>query len=227
MYVMTLHRTTIGKKFIMAVTGLIYVGYVLIHMYGNLKAFLGPAYFNEYAEGLRELGAPIFGHLHLLTIARIVLVVALVLHIWAAWSLTQQALRARPSRYIVRKSVQANAASLSMRWGGVALLLFIIYHLAHLTWGVPGVHSDFVRGDAYYNLVVGMRNPIAGAVYLAGVVALAFHLYHGVWSMFQTLGMSNEVTERPIRVLAVALALITPLGFAAVPVAIWVGMIGL
>jgi succinate dehydrogenase / fumarate reductase cytochrome b subunit len=224
---MTLHRTTIGKKFIMAVTGLIYVGYVLLHMYGNLKAFLGPVYFNEYAEGLRELGAPIFGHLHLLTVARIVLVVALVLHVWAAWSLTQQALHARPGRYIVRKSVQANAGALSMRWGGVALLLFIIYHLAHLTWGVPGVHSDFVRGDAYYNLVVGMRNPISAVVYLAGLVALAFHLYHGVWSMFQTMGMSNEATERPIRALAIVLALIVPLGFAAVPVAVWAGVVGL
>jgi succinate dehydrogenase / fumarate reductase cytochrome b subunit len=227
MYVMTLHRSTIGKKFIMAVTGLIYVGYVLFHMYGNLKAFSGAVYFNEYAESLRELGAPIFGHLHLLTVARIVLVIALALHVWAAWSLTLQARRARPGRYIVHKSVQANAAALSMRWGGVALLLFIIYHLAHLTWGVPGVHSDFVRGDAYHNLVVGMRSPIAAAVYMAGVVALGFHLYHGVWSMFQTLGMSDETTEKPIRALAIALALLVPLGFAAVPVAIWTGIVSL
>jgi succinate dehydrogenase / fumarate reductase cytochrome b subunit len=224
---MTLHRTTIGKKFIMAVTGLIYVGYVIVHMYGNLKAFLGPVYFNEYAEGLRELGAPVFGHLHLLTVARLVLAVALVLHVWAAWSLTQQAWRARPNRYRVRKSVQANAASLSMRWGGVALLLFIIYHLAHLTWGVPGVHSDFVRGDAYRNLVVGMRNPVTAVVYMAGLVALGLHLYHGVWSMFQTLGMSYDLTEKPIRALAIALALIVSLGFAAVPVAIWAGIVGL
>lgn len=225
MYVLTLPRSTIGKKVIMAVTGLIYVGYVVVHMYGNLKVFLGATYFNEYAEGLRSLGAPLLGHLHLLTIARIVLVAALVLHIWAALTLTRQAQRARPTAYTIKKNVQANAASLSMRWGGLALLLFVIYHLAHLTWGTPGVHNDFIRGDAYYNLVTGLQNPIAGFVYSVGMIALGFHLYHGVWSMFQTLGLSVDSTEKPIRALAVALAVLVPAGFIAVPIAIWLGLV--
>ncbi len=227
MYVLTLPRSTIGKKVIMAVTGLIYVGYVVVHMYGNLKVFFGATYFNEYAEGLRALGEPLLGHLHLLAVARIVLVTALVLHVWSALSLTRQAQRARPNAYAVKKSVQANAASLSMRWGGLALLLFIIYHVAHLTWGTPGIHNDFVRGDAYYNLVMGLRNPIAGFVYTAGMIALGFHLYHGVWSMFQTLGLNVESTEKLIRALAIALAVLVPVGFISVPVAIWVGLVTL
>src|SRR4051812_40649986 len=107
MYVMTLHRSSIGKKIIMAVTGVIGLGYVLLHMYGNLKVFLGATYFNEYAEGLRGLGAPIFGHLHLLILARIILITAVVLHIWSAYSLAQQAQHARPAKYAVQKRVQA------------------------------------------------------------------------------------------------------------------------
>jgi succinate dehydrogenase / fumarate reductase cytochrome b subunit len=227
MYVLTLPRSTIGKKVIMAVTGLIYVGYVVVHMYGNLKVFLGSTYFNEYAEGLRSLGAPLLGHLHFLLIARIVLVAALVLHVWSAWSLTRQAQRARPSAYAVKKSVHANAASLSMRWGGLALLLFIIYHLAHLTWGTPGIHNEFVRGDAYSNLVRGLSNPIASLVYSVGMIALGFHLYHGAWSMFQTLGLNTDSTEKPIRALAIALAVVVPVGFIAVPIAIWLGLVTL
>lgn len=225
MYVMTLHRTTIGKKILMAVTGLIGVGYVIMHMYGNLKAFLGPTYFNEYAEGLRTLGAPIFGHLHLLTLARLVLVAAVLLHIWAAVSLTRQAQHARPTRYAVTKRVQASPAALTMRWGGVTIFIFLIYHLAHLTWGTPLIAGDFVRGDAFHNLVTGLSFPPVALIYMAGVVALGFHLYHGAWSMFQTLGFSNENTEPPLRAFSVALAWVIVIGFLAVPVSILLGII--
>jgi succinate dehydrogenase / fumarate reductase cytochrome b subunit len=135
----------------MALTGVIWVGYVLLHMYGNLKAFQGSEHFNEYAEGLRYLGAPVFGHLHLLTIARLVLVAAIVIHVWAAWSLFVMAREARPSSYASRRVVQANYASLTMRYGGTVILLFVLYHLAHLRWGIGGVHSDYISGVAYHN----------------------------------------------------------------------------
>lgn len=224
MYALALHRSTIGKKIIMAVTGIIGLGFVLLHMYGNLKAFGGSAYFNEYAEGLRTIGEPIFAHLHLLMVARLVLIASVIGHVWAAYSLAQQARAARPTAYVVQKHVQANRAALSMRYGGVALFLFIIYHLAHFTWGVPGIHNDFVRGDAYHNLVYGLSSPLA-VIYMAAVVALGFHLYHGVWSAFQTLGLSNDNTEKPLRMLSLALAVVITVGYLTVPLAIWAGVI--
>lgn len=209
----------------MAITGLIWVGYVFLHMYGNTKVFFGRDYFNAYAEGLRTLGAPIFGHLHLLIIARIVLVVSVVLHVWAALTLTRQAQVARPTGYKVVKRVKADYASLTMRYGGVAIFFFLLYHLAHLTWGAPGINSDFIRGDAYHNLVLGFQNPINVILYLIALVALGLHLYHGVWSMFQTLGLNSHEVTPAIRALAWFLALVVPIGFATVPIAVILGIV--
>lgn len=225
MYVMTLHRSSIGKKIIMAVTGVIGLGFVLLHMYGNLKAFMGPEYFNAYAEGLRSLGAPVFSHLHLLILTRIILIAAVGLHIWAAYSLTQQAWHARPSNYMVKKNVQANYASVTMRYGGVVLVIFLLYHLMHLTWGMPVVPGGFTRGDAYGNLVNGFHFLPATILYLAGVTALGFHLYHGIFSACQTLGLNNDSTETPIRAASLAFALVIAVGFAAVPLAVVFGVI--
>ncbi|MEZ4730163.1 MAG: succinate dehydrogenase cytochrome b subunit [Caldilineaceae bacterium] len=227
MAVMTLTRSTIGKKVIMAVTGFIWIGYVLVHMYGNLKIFFGPEYFNHYAEGLRVLGEPILGRLHFLLIARLVLIGSIGAHVWAAVSLTRQAQIARPQRYAVTKRVEADYASLTMRWGGVALFFFILYHLAHLTWGVPVIHNDYVRGDAYRNLVIGFQNPLNVVLYLIGVTALGFHLYHGTWSMCQTLGLVNRDSTASIRGLAWVLAILIPVGFAVVPIAVMLGLTAL
>lgn len=225
MQAVALYRSSIGKKALMALTGLIWIGYVVMHMYGNTKAFLGSEYFNEYAEGLRVLGEPVFGHLHLLTIARIVLVAAIVIHIWAAYSLWVLAREARPSSYASRRVVQANYASLTMRYGGTVILLFVIFHLAHLTWGISPVHSDYIRGDAYHNLVAGFRSLPVVIIYLVALVALGLHLYHGTWSMFQTLGLNDENWDIALRALSWVLAIIVPLGFAAVPIAIQFGII--
>lgn len=227
MAAIALTRSTIGKKVIMAVTGLIWVGYVVIHMYGNLKVFFGPEYFNHYAEGLRVLGEPLLGRLHLLFIARTVLVGSLVAHVWAAVSLSRQAQAARPQRYAVTKRVKADYASLTMRWGGAAIFFFIIYHLAHLTWGVPVLNTNFVRGQAYANLVYGFQNPINVTLYLLAVTALGFHLYHGTWSMFQTLGLVDQRTTPPIRALAWALAILVPVGFGIVPISVMLGITAL
>ena len=225
--VLTLPRTSIGKKAIMAVTGLFYVGFVFFHMYGNTKVFLGADYFNEYAEGLRALGEPIFGHLHLLTVMRILLIVAMVLHIWAAVTLTRQAQQARPTNYKMVKRVQADYASLTMRYGGIALAFFLLYHLAHFTWGIPGVHNNFIPGNAYHNLVTGFQNPLNVILYLIAVTALGFHLYHGTWSLFQTLGLLNRDTTKAIRGLALLLALVIPIGFAVVPISVMAGIVQL
>jgi succinate dehydrogenase / fumarate reductase, cytochrome b subunit len=225
MQAMALYRTSIGKKVIMALSGVIWISYVVLHMYGNLKAFGGSAYFNEYAEGLRHLGAPVFGYLHLLTIARIVFVVSIVVHVWAAWSLFRQAARARPTKYANLRVVQADYASRSMRYGGVVIALFLIFHLAQLTWGVQGVHNEFVRGDAYHNLVAAFQSPLVTAFYLVALVALGFHLFHGAWSMFQTLGLNSQRYDGVIKGLAWVLAIGVPLGFAVVPIAIQFGVL--
>lgn len=225
--VFRLYRSSIGKKVIMAVTGLVWIGYVVMHMYGNIKAFWGPEYFNEYAEGLRALGSPVFGHGHLLWIARLVLIPTILLHIWAAWELSQRNWQGRTTNYTQHTKVHANMASLTMRWGGVAILLFIIYHVLHITLGAPGVHPDFIWDDAYHNLVVGFQSYfyIPAIIYLVAMVALGFHLYHGTWSMFQTLGLNNKTYSQLIRLAALALAIVVPVGFATVPIGIMLGII--
>jgi len=223
--ILSLPRTTIGQKVIMALTGLVWIGFVLGHLYGNFKVFAGPTYFNEYAEGLRALGAPVFGHGHLLFVARIVLIGALLLHIWAAVQLTLRARDARATRYTMRETVQATFASQTMRYGGVMIFFFILYHLAHFTWGVPGIHNEFVRADPYANVVIGFQSIPVVLFYLLGVVALGFHLYHGTWSMFQTLGLNNRTYTRIIRVCAFALAILVPAGFASIPLAVLFGVV--
>ncbi len=219
--VLTLPRTTIGKKAIMAVTGLFYIGFVLIHMYGNIKVFFGAQYFNEYAEGLRSFGEPLLGHLHFLYIMRFLLIAALGLHIWAAVSLTRQARAARATNYSMVRRQEADYASLTMRWGGIALFFFIIYHLAHFTWGIPTIHANFTPGDAYGNLVYGFQNPLNVLLYLVALTALGFHLFHGTWSLFQTLGLLNRDTTKAVRGLAWIMAILIPVGFAVVPLAVF------
>ncbi|RMG98348.1 MAG: succinate dehydrogenase [Chloroflexi bacterium] len=227
---MTLYRSTIGRKVIMAVTGLIGIGFVIFHMYGNLKVFGfmgGPSYFNEYAEALRSFGEPIFGHTHLLWVARLILLGAVVLHVWAAWSLYQDSRQARTTRYVMHTKVQANLASLYMRLGGVILLIFIIFHLMHFTWGIPGIHPNFIPGDVYHNLVVGFQSYfyLPAIFYLVAMVALGFHLYHGTWSLFQTLGFNNKTYTRLLRALSWVVAVVVTIGFAIVPIAVMLGIV--
>ena len=224
--VVNLYRTSIGKKVIMALTGLIGIGFVIFHMYGNLKVFGGAEYFNAYSEGLRGLGAPIFGHTHLLWIGRLVLLAAVVLHVWAAWSLYQESRQARAIAYIKHSKVQASVASLYIRVGGTILLIFIIFHLMHFTWGVPGIHPDFSQTDVYRNVVVGFQSYgyLPAILYLVAMTALGFHLYHGTSSLFQTLGI-NDHGNKSLRAVSLCLAIILAVGFALVPLAVIFGFI--
>lgn len=224
MQAIAIYRSSIGKKVIMALTGVIWIGYVILHMYGNLKAFLGPEAYNAYAEGLREFGGPIFGHLHFLIIARIVFVVSIVLHVWAAMSLYRQAVVARPSSYATRRVVQADYASRTMRYGGIVIALFLLFHLAQLTWGIEAVNEEFILGDPYHNLVYVFQSPLVTAFYLFALIVLGFHLFHGAWSMFQTMGFNSRRLDKYIRVFAWLVAIIVPVGFAAVPIAIQLGI---
>jgi succinate dehydrogenase / fumarate reductase cytochrome b subunit len=140
--------SSIGKKVVMALTGFALLGFVVAHMLGNLQVYLGPAALNAYAESLRHLGA-------LLWVARIGLLVAAALHVWAAYSLTMMNRAARPEGYRAQEHRESTYASRTMRWSGVLLLLFIVYHLMHMTWG--NVHPDFIPGDVYHNVIVAFR----------------------------------------------------------------------
>lgn len=222
-------RSAVGKKAIMAVTGLILFGFVFGHMVGNLKLYYGldadgRYALDVYAEGLRELGKPILGHGQLLWIARLGLLAAVGLHIWAAVSLTLQNRRARPVDYVGRKVVQAGYAERTMRWGGVILLLFVIYHLAHLTWG--NAHPSFVPGAVHANVVAGFQVWWVSLFYIVAQVALGFHLFHGLWSLFQSLGWSHPLWDPWRRCFAVVFSLVVSVLNISFPVAVLTGIVG-
>lgn len=217
------YGSTLTKKAVMAVTGLILFGFVFGHMIGNLKLYGGAAMLNHYAEGLREMGAPVFGHGQLLWVARIGLIAAVLLHIWSAWALTRISHRARPHGYAKVDRQAATYASRTMRWGGVILLFFIVYHLLHLTFGT--VHSDFDPKDVYHNVVAGFQNPLVSGFYIVAQVMLGMHLYHGLWSLFQSLGWAGPRFNKARQQFAVAFALIVSLANISFPVAVLTGFV--
>lgn len=207
----------------MALTGIVLVLFVLGHMAGNLKAFQGAESFNHYAEGLREFGDPFLPREGVLWIVRLVLLASVVLHVWAAWVLAGSSRAARSVAYRKEESLVFSYASRTMRWGGVIILAFVVYHLLHFTTG--DAHPEFVPGDAYHNLVVGFRSPWVVGAYLVAMTALVFHLYHGIWSGFQTLGLNHPRWNRFRRPLAATVALLVYVGFIAVPLAVQAGVI--
>jgi succinate dehydrogenase / fumarate reductase cytochrome b subunit len=210
--------STIGRKVIMAATGAILFGFVLAHMLGNLQVYLGPEAMNNYAVFLRQVL-----HGTGLWIARVVLLVAVVLHIWSAASLTLTSRRARPEGYRKEKWKESTYASRTMRWGGVILLLFVIYHLLHFTTGT--LHQSFIEGDVYHNFVAGFRNVWVSAFYIFAMLALGLHLRHGLWSMCQTLGVSHPRYIRMAHVGAWIFAAIVVIGNISFPLAVLAGIV--
>jgi succinate dehydrogenase / fumarate reductase cytochrome b subunit len=224
--VTNLYRSSVGKKVLMAATGVIFVLFVIGHMYGNLKAFYGPDSFNHYAEFLREMGSPLFMHGQLLWIIRIALVVAVLLHVVPALQLWIMGSRARPVKYAHGLEIEETTiGARTMRWGGLLLLLFVVLHLLHLTVG--SIHPEFVPGDAYNNLVVGFQWWPVPIAYIVVMAALCLHLYHGVWSSMQTLGISHPRFNRYRRPIAVIVAAVVFVGFIATPVAVMAGLLAL
>ncbi len=215
--------SAVGKKAAMAVSGIVLFGYVLLHMLGNLKLYEGPQKLNDYAGFLREAGAPLVPPEGLLWLVRAVLLLAVVVHVWAAWSLTRASRAARPERYQKREAVVMSYAARTMRWGGVVLLLFVVYHLLHLTTGTA--HQDFVPGDVYHNVVAGFRVWWVALVYVAAQAALGFHLYHGLWSMFQSLGWNHPRYNPWRKRFAQVFAWTITLGNVSFPLAVLTGVI--
>lgn len=218
-------RSAMGKKAVMAVTGVMLFGFVLTHMVGNLKLYFGPEKINGYAEGLRELGAPLLSHGDALLIARLGLIAAVVLHIYAAASLTLVNRRARAHGYARKSPQAATYASRTMRYGGLIILAFVIYHLMHFTWG--NVHGDFVPGDVYHNVVSGFQNPLISGFYILAQLALGLHLYHGLWSMLQTLGLNGPRLNGLRQPFAASFAAIIVLGNISLPLSVLAGFVTL
>jgi len=184
------YRSAVGKKWVMALTGLMIMGFVFFHALGNAKVYFGAQDFNHYGEFLRELLVPILPRTVTLWLLRIGLIVAFTLHIHSAYGLTRMNHRANGPGYQQSRDWQAaTAASRSMRWTGVVFGLFLIFHLADLTWGT--VNPDFVRGDVYRNFVATFSRPPVAVIYIIANLALGLHLFHGAWSMFQSLGLNN------------------------------------
>lgn len=202
----------------MAVTGLVLFGFVVGHMLGNLQVYLGPEAMNAYAVTLRELlhGAGLW-------VARAVLLLAVVLHIWAAVSLSLESRNARPQGYRVETHRASTYASRTMVWSGPLLALFIGYHLAHLTFGTA--HPEFVEGDVYHNFVSGFRSVPVSAVYMAAMIALGLHLYHGTWSMLQSLGLSHPRYNHLRHALATLVTLAVVIGNLSFPIAVLTGFL--
>lgn len=222
-WVANFYRSAIGKKAVMAVTGVILFGWIFLHMVGNLKLYLGPEHLNEYAHWLRALGTPAMPETGALWVARLLLLVTVVLHIHAAWAVTMMSREARPVGYRDRRNVASTYAARTMRWGGVIILLFVIYHLLHLTTGQA--HHDFVKDDPYHNVVTGFRIWWIAAIYIVANLALGLHLYHGVWSMFASLGLTHVKFNPWRRTFATTFAVLITAGNLSFPIAVLTGVV--
>lgn len=222
-------RSTVGLKALMAVSGLIMIGYLLAHMYGNLKVFAGQGSFDEYAHHLRTLGEPILPHTGLLWILRVVLIVAVVAHAYAAFTLWSRARTARggTKRYYstqARRGVQRSYSSFTLRWGGIIILLFVIYHLLHFTWQVvtPGGAS----ASPYERVVNGFSVWWVVLSYTVAMLAVGLHLRHGTWSALTTLGLNTSAVARArLNLAAYIVAGLVTIGFLMPPFGILLGLV--
>ena len=218
-----LHRTlqfwqaTVGKKYVMALTGFVLFGFVLVHMIGNLQVFLGRDTLNAYAELLKAKPAILWG-------ARLFLLANVTLHMTAAFQLWSLKNKARPKAYAVTRSTTSSFASRTMYLTGPGLLFFLVYHISHLTVGQT--HPDFLSEDVYRNVILGFRQPVAFAAYLLAMGFLGFHLVHGVWSMFQSAGLNHPKYMPKIRLLATLATGLIVGGNLTIPVAIMTRLIG-
>ncbi|MEM6734346.1 MAG: succinate dehydrogenase cytochrome b subunit [Myxococcota bacterium] len=224
---LTLTKTTIGKKVLMAASGTVILGFAVGHLAGNLKIFAGAQEFNEYAAFLRSLPALLWG-------TRIALLVAFSVHIASAFSLWQRNRHARKSRYARKASLASDYASRTMYWTGPILAFYVLFHLLHLTLGgviFPDNQVLFIEGyvfdphNPFNNMVYGFQHPLVVVPYVLGVVALGMHLFHGIWSLFQSLGANHPRYNDLRRDLSVGLSALITVGFLIIPIAVLAGLV--
>ena len=215
MFLLNFWRSTIGKKVVMAVTGLIGVGFVIGHMVGNLQMFQGPAKMNAYAHFLKSLGG-------LLWLARLILLGAVILHVIAAYQLSRGRLAARPVGYAKGGQREVSTlASRTIRWGGAFLLAFIVFHILHFT--TLSIFRDYSETDVYGNVIRGFSVWWVVLIYLVAMVFLGLHLYHGTWSALRTIGATRPSPDPLRRRASIAVAAIVALGFMAIVIAVFTG----
>ena len=228
-FFLDLYSTAVGKKYVMAISGLAMIGFVVFHMIGNLKMYFGQADLDHYAEFLKELLYPIAPKGVVLWILRGGLIAMLVLHLHAAWSLTRLNRHARAVKYQGPRDYQvANFASRTMRWTGIIVLAYLVWHLLDLTFGTVnaiGTDGEFVRGEVYNNVVRSLDRPLVAAFYVVANILLGIHLFHGAWSFFQSLGWNNPRFNAWRRGFAVGIATVVVVGNVSFPVAVLAGIV--
>jgi succinate dehydrogenase / fumarate reductase cytochrome b subunit len=223
---LVLWSIVIGKKVVMAVTGAVLILFVIAHMVGNLKIFSGPEEINAYSRFLREVGWPELGYGQLLWIVRSVLFLCVILHVTAAVQLTRMNWQARPVGYDSRKNVETTWGAVTMRWGGLLLAVFIVFHLFHFTGGMVGFEpGQFEHLMVYQNVVAGFQVWPISLFYIIAMGALCLHLDHGIWSMLQTLGWVNLENTKSLRLVSKIVALIIFAGFISVPISVLAGWV--
>ena len=219
------YRSAVGKKWVMGLTGIILLGFVFAHMVGNLKFYLSKQEIDLYGEALRDMPGHLLPRTFLLWVIRVVLTLAFVFHIHAAYSLTRMNKRARPVGYQApREYVAANFASRTMRLTGIVVALFLIFHLLDLTAGTAN-GGHFVRGDAYDNLFNSFERVPVAIAYIVAMCALSVHIFHGAWSLFQSLGLNNPRWNAWRRYFAAGFALIILVGNVSMPLLITTGAV--
>ena len=228
-FLLDLYSTAVGKKYVMAITGIGLMGFVLFHMIGNLKMYQGAESLDSYAAFLKKLLYPLAPKGAVLWILRAGLITMVVLHIHAAWSLTQLNRKARPVKYQSERDYQvASFASRSMRYTGVTIVLFVVWHLLDLTWGTVntiGTDGEFVREDVYANVVRSFERVPVAIFYILANIALGIHLFHGAWSLFQSLGWNNPRFNKWRRSFATGFATVVVVGNVSFPVAVLAGIV--
>ncbi|MGQ0824922.1 MAG: succinate dehydrogenase cytochrome b subunit [Actinomycetota bacterium] len=222
--VVRFYGSAVGKKWVMALTGLGLMGFVLAHLIGNLKLYLSKPEMNLYGEALRDMPGHLLPRTTLLWVLRIGLIAAFALHIHAAYSLTRMNRRARPDAYRSKRDyVAADFASRTMRWTGIIVLAYVIFHLMDLTWG--NANPEFVRGDPYNNLVYSLERVPVAIAYMVATITLCFHLSHGAWSMFQSLGINNPRYNAALRNFAFGFMGIILIGNLSFPIAVQLDLV--
>ena len=216
--------SSVHLKLVMAVTGAVMLVYLVLHMLGNLKIFFGEQALDTYAAWLRVVGEPALPGSGLLWLIRAVLLVSVVAHVVAATVLAVRARRARPVRYAHRRPVSTSYASRTMRWGGVIILLFVVYHVLDLSTGT--VNPNGVHGQVYDNVVADFSRWYVTLAYTVAMIAVGLHVRHGVWSALQTLGRSSGPDQARYKIIALVFAVVLTAGFLAVPFAVQLGWVG-
>ena len=210
--------TTVGKKAVMAVTGFILFGFIVGHLLGNLQIFEPPEKINHYSVMLRSVPSLLWG-------ARITLLISVLLHIWASFALWNLQRAARPVSYVKKANVHSTYASRTMMWSGPIILAFVIYHLLNFTFGTVHPGGPFDEHNVYNNVVTGFQFWPSSVFYIIAMIMLCYHLYHGLWSMFQSLGFSHPVYTPWIQRGAKVVAILIAIGYISIPVAVLAGFI--